>query len=48
MFIPPKNDDPNNTGIYFPKVGQNDFKETLLKVFFQIIFNITRRKYNAH
>jgi len=37
-FVPPNDDDENITGVYSPKVGQDDYNETLSKICFQIIF----------
>ena len=37
-FVPPNDDDENSTGVYCPKVGQDDYDETLSKICFRIIF----------
>ena len=37
-FVPPNDDDENSTGVYCPKVGQDNYDQTLSKICFRIIF----------
>ena len=41
-FIPQKINDSSSTGVYFSKVGRDDFKGTFLTICFKIIFDKKR------
>ena len=38
-FIPQQQEESNNTGVYCPKVGQQDYRGTFVTICFKIIFN---------